>query len=163
MFLHSWDILKEKAISDYFEECLKLGIDAKLATNWVTVNIVGELNKKELTIDRFFFTPNMLKQITDAIEKGIISTKQAKEVFYNSVDNEKEPKEFISEENAQISDAAELGSIIDEILANNPQQIEQYKSGKTNILGFFVGQVMKQTSGKANPKMTNEILLNKLK
>ena len=120
-------------------------------------------NKKEIEISEFFLTPSMLKQITDAINKGTISSKQAKEVFYNAIDNEKEPKEFISEENAQISDTSTLEAIIDKILAENPTQIEQYKNGRTNLLGFFVGQVMKQTGGKANPKITNEILLNKLK
>ncbi len=156
-------LVKEKPISDYFEECAKLGIDPKQAANWVSVNIVGELNKYDLTIDDFFLTPVMLKQITDAINDGKISSKQAKEVFFNAVDNKKEPKEFISEENAQISDINTLEAMIDAIIENNTAQVEQYKNGRTNLLGFFVGQVMKQTGGKANPKITNEILLEKLK
>jgi len=105
----------------------------------------------------------MLKQITDAINEGKISSKQAKDIFFKSMDNEKEPKEYMSEENAQISDISVLEPMIDEILANNQAQVEQYKSGKTNLLGFFVGQVMKQTGGKANPKVTNELLNKKLK
>jgi len=156
-------LVKEKSLSDYFEECLAIGIDAKQAANWVSVNIVGELNHKGLSLNEFFLTPAMLKQITDAINDGKISSKQAKEVFLNAIENEKEPKEFISEENAQISDINILETMIDEILANNQPQVEQYKNGRTNLLGFFVGQVMKQTAGKANPKITNEILLKKLK
>ena len=156
-------LVKEKDISDYFEECVKLGIDPKQAANWVTVNIVGELNHKEITINELFLTPTMLKQITDAINEGKISSKQAKDIFFKSMDNEKEPKEYMSEENAQISDISILEPMIDEILANNQAQVEQYKSGKTNLLGFFVGQVMKQTGGKANPKVTNELLNKKLK
>ena len=156
-------LVKEKAISDYFEECIKLGIEPKQAANWVTVNIVGELNHKEIPISELFLTPTMLKQITDAINEGKISSKQAKEIFFKAMDNEKEPKEFMSEENAQISDISVIEPLIDEILANNQAQVEQYKSGKTNLLGFFVGQVMKQTGGKANPKITNEILTEKLK
>ena len=156
-------IIKDKSISDYFEECLNLGIDAKQAANWVTVNIIGELNHSEITIDDFFITPTMLKQITDAINKDVISSKQAKEVFIKAVEEKKEPKEFISEDNAQISDVDTLEPMIDEILNNNQAQVEQYKNGRTNLLGFFVGQVMKQTGGKANPKITNELLLNKLK
>jgi len=105
----------------------------------------------------------MLKQITDALNEGKISSKQAKEIFFKAMDNEKEPKEFMSEENAQISDIAVLEPMIDEILANNQAQVEQYKNGKTNLLGFFVGQIMKQTGGKANPKVTNELLNQKLK
>lgn len=156
-------LIKEKDLSDYFEQCINLGIDAKRAANWVSVNIVGELNKFDLKINEFFLTPIMLKQITDAINSGKISSKQAKEVFYQSVENKKEPKEFISEENAQISDVETLEKMIDEILTNNQAQVEQYKNGRTNLLGFFVGQVMKQTGGKANPKITNEILNEKLK
>ena len=156
-------IIKDKSISDYFEECLSLGIDAKQAANWVTVNIIGELNHSEITIDEFFITPTMLKQITDAINKDVISSKQAKEIFIKAVEEKKEPKEFISEDNAQISDVNTLEPMIDEILNNNQAQVEQYKNGRTNLLGFFVGQVMKQTGGKANPKITNELLLNKLK
>lgn len=156
-------LVKEKGISDYFEECVKSGIDPKQAANWVTVNIIGELNHQEITLDEFFLTPAMLKQITDAINDGKISSKQAKEVFFNAVENKKEPKEFISEDNAQISDINVLEPMIDEILANNTAQVEQYKAGKTNLLGFFVGQVMKQTGGKANPKITNELLNKKLK
>lgn len=156
-------LVKEKEVSDYFEECVKLGIDAKQAANWVSVNIVGELNHQEITLKEFFLTPVMLKQITDAINDGKLSSKQAKEVFFKSVENKKEPKEFISEDNAQISDVAILEPMIDEILAANPNQVEQYKNGKTNLLGFFVGQIMKQTGGKANPKITNELLNQKLK
>lgn len=164
--LSSYDasvLIKEKSVSDYFEECLKLGIDAKQAANWVSVNIVGELNRQEISINEFFLTPIMLKQITDAINEGVISSKQAKEIFINAIENNREPKEFISKDNAQISDVFVLEPMIEEILLNNQAQVEQYRSGKTNLLGFFVGQVMKQTGGKANPKMTNEILIDKLK
>ena len=156
-------LIKDKEVSDYFEECVNIGIEPKQAANWVTVNIVGELNYKNINIEDFFLTPNMLKQITDAINSDKISSKQAKEVFMEAIEKEKEPKEFISEDNAQISDINTLEAIIDEILNNNQAQVEQYKNGRTNLLGFFVGQVMKQTSGKANPKVTNELLNKKLK
>lgn len=156
-------LVKDKAISDYYEKCLNLNIDAKQAANWVTVNIIGELNHQNITIDEFFITPVMLKQITDAINDGKISNKQAKDVFFKAIEEQKEPKEFISEENAQISDISVLEPIIDEIITNNQGNVEQYRNGRTNILGFFVGQVMKQTGGKANPKITNQILLEKLK
>lgn len=164
--LSSYDagvLVKEKAISDYYEECVKTGIDVKQAANWVTVNIVGELNKENITISEFFLTPNMLKQITDAINKGTISSKQAKEIFYKSVDEKKEPKTFISSDMAQISDKGELEAIINKIIEENPSQVEQYKSGKDNLFDYFVGQVMKNTRGKANPVITKEILKDKLK
>lgn len=163
--LSSYDatvLVKEKPISDYYEECVSLGIDAKVASNWVTVNIVGELNKQGITIDELYIRPSMLKQITDAIEKGMLSSKQAKEIFFKSIEEQKEPKNYISAENAQISDETELTKIITEILDANPSQIEQYKGGKDNLFDYFVGQVMKNTRGKANPVMTKEILHKEL-
>ena len=155
-------LVKEKNISDYYEECVKLGIDAKVAANWVSVNIVGELNKEDITIKDFYITPAMLKQITDALSSGLLSSKQAKEVFAKAVEEQKEPKNFISKENAQISDESELTKIIVEILDNSATQIEQYKGGRDNIFDYFVGQVMKNTRGKANPVMTKEILHKEL-
>ncbi len=155
-------LVKEKPISDYFEECVSIGIDAKTAANWVTVNIVGELNKEDTSINDFYIRPAMLKQIVDGISSGMLSSKQAKEVFYKSLEEEKEPKNYISKENAQISDEGELTTLIVKILDENPTQIEQYKGGKDNLFDYFVGQVMKNTRGKANPVMTKEILHKEL-
>ena len=163
--LSSYDagvLVKEKAISDYYEECVRLGIDSKQAANWVTVNIVGELNKDDTPITDFYITPSMLKQIIDAINDGTLSSKQAKEVFFKAIEERKEPKNFISKENAQISDKGELTRIICEIMDNSAVQIEQYKAGKTNLFDYFVGQVMKNTRGKANPVMTKEIITEEL-
>lgn len=155
-------LVKDKNISDYFEKCLELGIDAKIACNWVDVNIVGYLNKNEMDIRDFYLTPEMLKFIIDNMNNGTISSKQAKEVFFKVLEEEKEPKSFISKENAQISDASELESIIEEILKNNENQVNEYKNGKTNLFDYFVGQVMKNTRGKANPVITKELLHKKL-
>lgn len=155
-------LVKDKNISDYFENCLELGIDAKIACNWIDVNIVGYLNKNEMDIRDFYLTPEMLKFIIDNMNNGTISSKQAKEVFFKVLEEEKEPKSFISKENAQISDASELESIIEEILKNNENQVNEYKNGKTNLFDYFVGQVMKNTRGKANPVITKELLHKKL-
>ena len=155
-------LVKDKNISDYFEECVKLGIDAKSASNWVTVNIIGELNKEGISINDFYLTPDMLKQIIDGINSGMLSSKQAKEVFSKSLDERKEPKNFISKDNAQISDEGELTTLIIKILDENLSQIELYKGGRDNLFDYFVGQVMKNTRGKANPVMTKEILHREL-
>lgn len=155
-------LIKEKSVSDYFEECIKLGMDAKIACNWVTVNIVGYINKYEINMNELYLTPEMLKFIIDNIDNGTISSKQAKEIFFKVLEEKKEPKNYISKENAQISDRGELENIINEILDNSESQIEQYKSGKTNLFDYFVGQVMKNTRGKANPVITKEILHEKL-
>ncbi len=155
-------LIKEKSVSDYFDECLKLGIDAKTAANWVTVQILGYANKFEIEIDELYLTPQRLKYIIDLLQKGTISSKQAKEVFFKVLEEEKEPSEFITEDSAQISDENELEKIIDEIISNNASQVEAYKNGKTNLFDYFVGQVMKNTRGKANPILTKELLNKKL-
>ena len=96
------------------------------------------------------------------LEKNTISSKQAKEIFKEVIEQEKEVKDFIKE-NTQLSNEDELNNIIEEILANNVEQIEEYKKGRTNLFDYFVGQVMKETKGKANPVLTKKILNEKLK
>ena len=133
-----------------------------MASNWITVNIVTELNKDNSSIRDFYITPLYLKQILDRITDGTISNKQAKEVFSKALEEKKEPQSFISKENSQISNEDELRSIITKIINNNPGQKEAYLNGKTNLFDYFVGQVMKQTRGKANPIKTKEILSEEL-
>lgn len=155
-------IIKEKDYADYFEECVNLGMDAKTAANWLTVHIIAYLSKYDITLGEFYLKPSLLKQLIDEQVKGTISSKQAKEIFFKSLEEGKEPKTYISKDNAQITDRGEIDSIITTILQNNPNQIEQYKNGKTNLFDYFVGQVMKETRGKANPVLTKEILKDKL-
>lgn len=155
-------LIKERNIADYFEKCVIIGIDSKVAANWITVNIVTELNKTGSDINDFFMTPNMLKQIMDAIKDKTLSSKQAKEVFAKALENKKEPKEFISKDNAQISDENTLRTMIKDIIANNKEQQEAYLNGRSNLFDYFVGQVMKQTRGKANPVLTKQILKEEL-
>ena len=155
-------LIRDKAISDYFEECIKLGITPKEASNWISENIVAYMNKNDLEISEIYLTPKMLKFILDNQKNGTISSKQAKEVFTQVLDEKKDPSSFISKENAQISDTAELEKIIDNIIESNPGQVEQYRSGKDRLFDFFVGQVMKNTRGKANPIITKELLKKKL-
>lgn len=155
-------LVKDKDIASYFEECINLGLDAKMASNWITVNIVTELNKDNSSIKDFYITPKYLKQILDRIADGTISNKQAKDVFSKALEEKKEPQSFISKENSQISNEDELRGIITEIINNNLGQKEAYLNGKTNLFDYFVGQVMKQTRGKANPVKTKEILSEEL-
>lgn len=155
-------IIKEKSYADYYEECVRLGINPKMAANYLIVNIIGYLSKECITLDEFYLKPVFLKQITDAQDKGIISSKQAKEIFNKALEEQKEPKEYISTDNVQISDITVLEGIISNILDNSSKQIEEYHNGKTNLFDYFVGQVMKETRGKANPVITKEILHKKL-
>ena len=155
-------IIKNKEYADYFEECISLGMDKKIAANYLIVQIIAYLNKEAISLNEFYLKPNLLNQIISELEKGNISSKQAKDIFNKALEEEKEPKNFISKDNAQISDSNELTIIIDNILRNNTSQVEAYKGGKTNLFDYFVGQVMKETRGKANPSLTKEILKDKL-
>ena len=155
-------IIKERTTADYFEKCVNLGINPKTAANWLIVQIVAYLNKNDMELKDFYLKPEYLKQITDAQEEGIISSKQAKEIFNKSLEENREPNNFISKDNGQISDEKELNILIENILSNNTKQIEEYKNGKTNLFDYFVGQVMKETKGKANPIVTKKILKDKL-
>lgn len=155
-------IIKNKEYADYFEECVSLGMDKKIAANYLIVQIIAYLNKEAINLNEFYLKPNLLNQIISELEKGNISSKQAKDIFNKALEEEKEPKNFISKDNAQISDSNELTIIIDNILKNNTSQVEAYKGGKTNLFDYFVGQVMKETRGKANPSLTKEILKDKL-
>ena len=155
-------IIKEKDYADYFEECVRLGMDAKTAANWLTVQVIAYLSKYDITLKEFYLKPSLLKQIIDEQVKGTISSKQAKEIFFKALEEQKESKTYISKDTAQITDRGEIESIITTILQNNPNQIEEYKNGKTNLFDYFVGQVMKETRGKANPVITKEILKDKL-
>lgn len=155
-------IIKNKEYADYFEECVSLGMDKKIVANYLIVQIIAYLNKEDISLNEFYLKPNLLNQIISELEKGNISSKQAKDIFNKALEEEKEPKNFISKDNAQISDSNELTIIIDNILKNNTSQVEAYKGGKTNLFDYFVGQVMKETRGKANPSLTKEILKDKL-
>ena len=152
-------IIKNKDYANYFEECINLGIDAKVAANWLIVQILGFLNKMDISIQDFYLKPELLKQIISSLEEGKISSKQAKEIFNKSISEEKEPKNYITNDNEQISNKDTLLAVITNILENNKEQIKNYFLGKTNLFDYFVGQVMKETKGKANPSLV-KVLLN---
>ncbi len=152
-------IVKDKSVAEYFEKCLELGINPKTSANWVTSIILAHLNKTETSIEDLYLTPKMLKQIINLIEEGKISSKQAKEVFYKVVEDKKGPLKIIEELGIkQTSDDSAIRTIVQSILDNNQNLIEEYKGGRSNVLDFFVGQVMKQTRGQANPMMTSSII-----
>ena len=155
-------LTREKAISDYFEKCVILGMDPKEACNWVTGNVEAWLHRTETSMEDFYLTPEMLRFIVDHVKSGVISGKQAKEIFIKVLEERKEPAAYISRENAQISDAGELEKIIDEIIARSPKEVEGYRNGRDRLFDYFVGQVMKATRGKANPIITKDILHSKL-
>ncbi|MEG1506826.1 MAG: Asp-tRNA(Asn)/Glu-tRNA(Gln) amidotransferase subunit GatB [Bacilli bacterium] len=155
-------LIKEKEVADYFESCINLKIDPKTAANWIIGQIMGYLNKYSLNIKDIYLTPIRLQKLIINIDSGIISNKQAKDIFYKILEEKKEVENYIDKENKQISNEDELLTIITNVINKNNNQVIEYKSGKTNLFDFFVGQVMKETKGKANPVLTKEILTKEL-
>ena len=155
-------LIKDINIANYFEKCVEVGIKPIEAANYINGIITSYINEKDININDFYLKPEFLKQINDAKESGVLSSKGVKEVFYKSLEEEKEPKNFISKEDAQVSDENLIESIIDRILSSHEKEILEYKNGRTNIFDFFVGQVMKETRGKANPIITKDLLHKKL-
>lgn len=155
-------LIKDINIANYFEKCVEVGIKPIIAANYINGIITSYINEKDININDFYLKPEYLKQINDAKESGILSSKGVKEVFYKSLEKENEPKNFISKEDAQVSDENLIESIIDNILSSHEKEITEYKNGRTNIFDFFVGQVMKETRGKANPIITKDLLHKKL-
>ena len=155
-------LIKDINIANYFEKCVEVGIKPIEAANYINGIITSYINEKDININDLYLKPEYLKQINDAKESGILSSKGVKEVFYKSLGEEKEPKNFISKEDAQVSDENLIESIIDRILSSHEKEILEYKNGRTNIFDFFVGQVMKETRGKANPIITKDLLHKKL-
>ncbi len=156
-------LVKEKAVADYYEKTIELGINPKASSNWITSVILGHLNKFDLNISDIFLTPKMLVDLIKLIDDGTISSKQAKEVLYKSLTENKEPIKIVEEEGMkQIGDTDAINKMILEVLEEQPNAIEQYKSGRTNIVDFLVGQVMKKTRGQANPAITRNMIIEEI-
>ncbi len=148
--------------SKYFEDVSKKS-DVKLATNWITGELFALLNNKSIEITESPITSENLAKLINLIKDGTISGKIAKTVFEIMADSGKDPKNIVEKKGLkQQSDPKELEKIIDKVILDNPKNVEAYKSGKDKLFGFFVGQVMKQSNGKANPQLVNEILKKKL-
>ena len=148
--------------SKYFEKVSE-NSDVKLATNWITGELFALLNEKNLEITDSPISWNNLSKLINLIKNGTISGKIAKTIFELMADGDKDPYKIVEEKGLkQQSDPKELEKIIDKIISENPENVEAYKSGKNKLFGFFVGQIMKNSGGKANPQLVNEILKKKL-
>jgi aspartyl-tRNA(Asn)/glutamyl-tRNA(Gln) amidotransferase subunit B len=156
-------LVSEKEISDYFEEVVKKS-DKKLAKNWIMGELFASLNEKNISISDSPVTSNKMSQLIDFISSGVVSGRTAKEVFEIMKETGEDPKKIIESKGLQQkSDPKELEKIIDKIISDNNDKVTQYKSGKDKLFGFFIGQVMKVSGGKANPQLVNQILKQKLK
>jgi len=156
-------LVSDKETSEYFEKVIK-NSDVKLATNWITGELFALLNSNDLEITKSPISAENLSKLINLIKDGTISGKIAKNVFELMADNNKDPIKIVEEKGLkQQSDPKELEKIILEILSKNQDKVDQYKSGKEKLFGFFVGEVMKISDGKANPKLVNDILKEILK
>jgi len=156
-------LVSEKEISDYYEKVIR-DCDKKMAKNWITVELFSVLNKNNLSILNSPVSAKNLSALIKMISSGKISGKIAKQVFEKMQIEDKDPKKIIEEEGlTQQSDPKQLEKIILEMLSKNQDKVTQYQSGKEKLFGYFVGEVMKISKGKANPNLVNQILKNKLK
>ncbi len=151
------------AIADYYEKLANNVKDKKAASNWVMGDVLRTLHENQLTISELKVTPEYLAEIIQLVEQDKISVKIGRKVFEICADSGKNPQVIIKEEGlVQISDTGELEQIVDKILDENPNEVDAYLAGKEKVIGFLVGQIMRASQGKANPKSVNEILKNKL-
>ncbi|HEU0265915.1 MAG TPA: Asp-tRNA(Asn)/Glu-tRNA(Gln) amidotransferase subunit GatB [Geobacterales bacterium] len=154
----------DRALADYFEAALSLYPQAKPLANWLMGEVTRAMNESGETFASLPLAPERLVALLKLIDAGTISVKIAKTVFEDMWKSGKEPAQIVAEQGLlQVSDSGEIERLIDEILAREAGQVAEYRAGKDKLFGFFVGQVMKGSKGKANPAMVNDILLKKLK
>lgn len=154
-------LTSSRELADYFEEAVKIGVTAKKVSNWIMTELVRELKGEEVTNCKV--RPEQLGALLKMVDDGTISGKIAKTVFLEMMDSGKNPDVVVKEKNlVQVSDQGELLVMVQEIIAANPGQAADFKGGKTKLMGYFVGQLMQKTKGKANPKVANELFSKEL-
>ncbi len=156
-------LTQDKSIADYYEMVAKNSKEYKLVSNWIMVDVMSVLNSKNITIKEFTVKPEYLSKLINLISDNVISNKIAKEVFQIMLENNQDPDVIVKEKNLiQISDEKVIIEIVNRVMESNPDQLNEYLSGKDKVVGFFVGQIMKLTKGKANPQLVNKILIEQL-
>jgi aspartyl-tRNA(Asn)/glutamyl-tRNA(Gln) amidotransferase subunit B len=157
-------IAVDKSFSEFFDDAVKLGGDPISLSNWIKGDFIKLLNEENRQIEDCLLKPEHLVGMLGLIDKGTISGKIAKTVFEEMYRTGKDAERIVEEKGlVQMSDEAGIESIVDEILNKNPDAVEKFRAGEAKLMGFFVGQVMKETKGKANPKIVNELLQKKLR
>jgi len=156
-------LTSDRELADYFEACVRRFPQPKPVSNWVMGSLLGLLNAQGKSIAESPVSPENLANLLALIEEGVISGKIAKTVFDDMAQTGKAAEQIVEEKGlVQITDTDAIDNVVADIISNNPKEVEAYKNGKIKLLGFFVGQVMRETGGKANPKLVNEILKRKL-
>ncbi|MBW2171660.1 MAG: Asp-tRNA(Asn)/Glu-tRNA(Gln) amidotransferase subunit GatB [Deltaproteobacteria bacterium] len=156
-------LTSSRALADYFETCVKQFPEAKTVSNWVMGSILAVLKTENKTIEESPVSPERLAELLRLIDSGVISGKIAKTVFDDMVSTGKAPEAIVREKGlVQVTDTDAISEVVNQVLSEHEQEVTDYKGGKTKLFGFFVGQVMKATRGKANPKIVNELLKKEL-
>jgi aspartyl-tRNA(Asn)/glutamyl-tRNA(Gln) amidotransferase subunit B len=156
-------LVSSLSMAKFFEECISLRINPKVATNWLTGNITAYINEKGIDLEDLNLKPETLKELVDLIEKGTISGKIAKDILPEIIESGEEPIKIVESKGlTQINNTDEISKMAQELVSKNPKQVEEYLSGKTKVLGFFVGQIMKLTQGRANPEIVNSLVIEEL-
>ncbi len=152
-------LVADKQVAEYFEEVVAAKADPKLVCNWISGELMRIMNENKVDIRNVGIPAESLARLIQFLQEGSISGKIAKTVFEEMVQSGKDPATIIEVRGLkQVSDEGALRGLLETLLNNNPKQVEQYRAGKTQIKGFFVGQVMKETKGQANPKIVNQLL-----
>lgn len=164
--LSSYDadvLTSSKDLAEFFDNTLNHYNDAKAIANWIMGDLLRYLNENNLEIKNSKVTPKALGELLSLIEDGTISGKIAKTIFKDTIETGKEPKAIVEEKGlVQISDEGEIARVVESVIANNPESVEDYRNGKEKAVGFLVGQVMKETKGKANPQLVNKLIKERL-
>ena len=158
-------LVKDKKVSDFFEECVSLGSDPKSACNWITTKLLAEVNKSDtITINDLFIKPSMISELIKLIDTKKITNNQGKEVFAKMLEEKLTPSEIVKKYNMEvIEDSNLINTLVDEVISENEKAVTDYKNGRTNMLDYMVGQVMKKSKGKANPVEAKQALIDRIK
>jgi aspartyl-tRNA(Asn)/glutamyl-tRNA(Gln) amidotransferase subunit B len=156
-------ITDDQEVTQYFEATVTAGADPKQAANWIMGDITAHLKAEKVGIGELPLTPAQLAELVGLIEAGTISSKIAKDLLPELLSNGGSAKALVEKQGlTQISDPAAIEAMIEQVFQAHPQELEQYRAGKTKLQGFFVGQLMKKSGGRVDPKLTNQILMKKL-
>jgi len=154
----------ERDLAEYFEAAVAAFNEPKKLANWIMTDILRELNQTGGRAADLKLTPQKLATLVRLVEEGAISAKSGKDILPELLTTGADPEELVKAKGlVQISDTSALAAAVDAVLAENPKELADYRAGKTKLMGFFVGQIMRRTQGQANPAVVNKLLAEKLK
>ena len=157
-------LIQSQSLADFFEACVRLYNEPKKISNWIMTELLRELKNRDIEIHQSKIDTKLFTKLLQIINQGTISTNAGKEVFSKMMESGEDPEKIVQDLGlAQVSDTDSLELLINEVLKNHPDEFERLKKGDGKLMGFFVGQIMKASKGKANPKLLNELIAKKLK